>query len=85
MESVRNSQILQRNAAGWGQVPFAGTLTADLPEGAFVYARATREDDNLPAKFHYAWRTQPPVFVCRDFNDQPLLACYGVELEAAEK
>ncbi len=35
----------------------------------------------LPAKFHYAWRAQPPVFVARDFNDQPLLACYGVEIQ----
>lgn len=35
----------------------------------------------LPAKFHYAWRSQPPVFVVRDYWDMPLLACYGVDIK----
>lgn len=34
----------------------------------------------LPAEFHYAWRTRPPVFPVRDFYDMPLLSCYGVKI-----
>lgn len=35
----------------------------------------------MPAQFHYAWKTQPPVFVVRDFYDMPILACYGIPVQ----
>ena len=40
----------------------------------------TERPYTLPAQFHYAWRSQPPVFAVRDLYDMPLLACYGVEI-----
>lgn len=43
---------------------------------------STARPYRLPAQFHYSWRTQPPVFVARDFFDMPLLACYGMEISA---
>ena len=46
----------------------------------------TERPYTLPARFHYAWRSQPPVFAVRDLYDMPLLACYGVEIrQLAEK
>ncbi len=41
---------------------------------------STSRPYNLPAHFHYSWKTHPPVFVVRDFYDLPLLACYGMEI-----
>ena len=49
-----------------------------VPDGLVV---STSRPYQLPAKFHYAWRTKPPVFVVRDIFDMPLLSCYGVEIE----
>ncbi len=52
---------------------------APVPDGLMV---STTRPYKLPAQFHYAWRTHPPVFAVRDFYDQPLLACYGMEIAA---
>ena len=52
---------------------------APVPDGLLV---STTRPYRLPAQFHYAWRTHPPVFAARDFYDQPLLACYGIEIAA---
>lgn len=41
---------------------------------------STNRPYTLPAKFHYTWRSEPPVFVLRDLYDMPLLSCYGVEI-----
>ncbi len=77
---------MDNKAAGMNVEDEAGLMDCGqaIPtEGGFIVD--TKRPYALPAKFHYAWRAQPPVFVCRDFNDQPLLACYGVTIEAAEK
>lgn len=52
---------------------------APVSDGLLV---STVRPYRLPAQFHYAWRTHPPVFAVRDFYDQPLLACYGMEISA---
>lgn len=41
---------------------------------------STSRPYKTPAKFHYAWRSEPPVFVLRDLYDMPLLSCYDVEI-----
>ena len=55
---------------------------APIKDGLII---STSRPYNLPAQFHYAWKTHPPVFVARDFYDLPLLACYGIEITAEEK
>lgn len=58
-----------------GIIPCTTAYTAD---GGLTVASS--REFSLPAKFHYAWRTQPPVFAARDMHGLPLLACYGVEI-----
>jgi len=52
-----------------------------VPDGLLVN---TERPYTLPARFHYAWRSHPPVFAVRDQCDMPLLACYGVEIRDPE-
>ena len=35
----------------------------------------------LPAKFHFSWKTHPPMFVGHESNGQPFLSCYGLPIE----
>ncbi len=50
---------------------------APIKDGLLV---STSRPYKLPARFHYAWRAHPPIFLARDFFDMPVLACYGIEI-----
>ncbi len=50
---------------------------APIKDGLLV---STSRPHKLPARFHYAWRAHPPIFLARDFFDMPVLACYGIEI-----
>lgn len=41
----------------------------------------TERPYKLPAKVHVYWQTEIPSFITRDRTGQPLLACYGMEIE----
>ena len=41
----------------------------------------TERPYKLPAKVHVYWQAEIPSFITRDRTGQPLLACYGMEIE----
>lgn len=45
---------------------------------------STSRPYKLPARFHYAWKAHPPVFLARDFFNMPILACYGMEISSED-
>lgn len=41
----------------------------------------TERPYKLPAYFHFSWRYHTAMFMPRDQNGMPMLACYGVEIQ----
>ncbi len=54
--------------------------TTCVPEKDYLTVTAARPIGKNAA-FHYAWRSQPPVFAARDCCGVPLPACYNVPIE----
>ena len=42
----------------------------------------TKRPFTLPAKYHAFWQDNIPAFIPHDTNGMPMLACYGVNIEA---
>ncbi len=53
--------------------------TAVYSGGALIIQ--TKRPITVPAKLHYAWGLNPPLFAARDNSSMPLLACYGVQIQ----
>ena len=47
MTSVVDFQIIQREADGYAETVFSGSMPPDCKPGSEVYAHVVREDDNL--------------------------------------
>lgn len=75
--SVMDNRAMGMNVEDAGGLIECDTASGD--DGGMTVS--TEREFTLPAKFHYAWRSQPPVFVVRDYYDMPLLACYGIDIE----
>ncbi len=56
-------------------------VRAKVDAGGFLIE--TERPYRLPAEFHFSWRIHPAMFMPREQNGMPLLACYGLPIEAS--